>query len=191
MKFLIKFFLLFCVGVIAVGLWLSRDTGPVYPEGASESERAKILRLHQIKRAGGNDVVDAREEWDGQRLIVTHRVGTYHGGKSWVFGVFSSTQSIMEKLEEIAPGRYKQVNIDARLPTRSRLGEQGDTRGMLVYYNWGDIKAAHWENLTSFDVADLSEKLSLYGIAREPAQEYCLDGNTSRFSPRFCAEAMQ
>lgn len=184
-------FTLAFIGFIGYGLWAGRDPGPVYPERATDEQKQQILKLHKIKRED-RYFVEVSEEWMGQRLMIKYQPASFSDGTGWVRSFFFAAENLMGNLQKIAPNNgYKQIMFDVQLPTVSRLGEKGHSRGMLVQYNWDELKGAHWENLTGFDMGELPEKISFQRLGKESAIEYCSNGDNAKFAPKFCLLALQ
>lgn len=192
MNLIAKIALASLAGIVAYGVWSGRDTGPIYPEGASEAQKAQILRLHEIKRAGGRAFVEAREEWMGQRLYLVYQPERIADGPGWLRSYFSSARSLMIDLEEKAPGNaYKQVVIDVRIPTVDSLGKSGHSRGMLVHYDWERLRGANFDSYIAAIPAEQIEKVSFRRLGELSASEYCADQKYLEQTPRFCVLAAQ
>lgn len=188
MKLIAKTVLAAFVGVIAYGVWADRDAGPDYPEGASEAQKAQILRLHQVKRGGGRAFVEAREEWMGQRLHLVYQPERVADGTGWVRTYFSDARRLMQEVEAAAPGNaYKQLVIDVRLPTT----DGSHARGMLVQYDWERLRGADLDSYVAAIPAEQIEKVSFQRLGQLSASEYCADPKYLEQTPRFCALATQ
>jgi len=176
---------------IAVGLINDFDTGPEYPQGASEEQKAKIMIMHRIKKTGGKNIISAEEEWYNQRLSLKYQPDSIYDGKGWITSYFISAIDIMKELQNIHPSNnYKQIVFDVMIPTVSRLGESGDTRGMLIQYNWDELKKANWQNLYNWDAGNLAEKISFYPLGLQSAIEYCQDSKNTQYSMEFCKKVL-
>lgn len=181
---------LIALTVATAALFGCGDSGPEYPAGATNEQKANILKMHKIKRLGSH-ITSAEEEWMGQRLMLKYQPDSIHDGKGWVRSYFMTAMDVMKKLEEAAPGNsYKQIVFDVQLPTVDNLGNKGKSRGMLVQYNWDEIKNAKWENLSTWDAGNLLEKVSFQRLGLESGIEYCQDSDNAKWAKKFCLNVL-
>ncbi|WP_323017763.1 hypothetical protein [Castellaniella sp.] len=57
---------------------------------------------------------------------------------------------------------------------------------MIVHWNWEDIKAANWDNLSAASVGGLADKVSFQRLGRHAAIQYCNDDGNLRLARAFC-----
>ncbi|WP_322999972.1 hypothetical protein [Castellaniella sp.] len=165
--------------------------GPTYPEGATQEQKATILRLWNIQKID-KDFVSTEEEWDDQRLVVKYQPKAVLTESSWMRQSFSAAKSTMQTLSKTAPDHaYKQVVFDVWMPTTDKLGKDGFSRGMILQWNWDEIKGANWDNLSAAAVGGLAEKASFQRLGRHAAIEYCGDEDNLRFARDFCLKLLE
>jgi hypothetical protein len=157
-----------------------------YPPDATDAEKVQILQLHKIRQISPA-ITRTVDELDGKRLMVRYEPTFTHDGKGWVAAYFMTALDVMKKLNEIAPGNtYEQIVFDVRMHTIDRYGIGRRTQGMLIEYNWQEIRGTNWHQLNWREVGNLLEKVTFQRIGLESGAEYCLDGDNAQWAKTFC-----
>ncbi|KXA71069.1 hypothetical protein [Bordetella hinzii] len=176
------------VALVLVALF-GPEPGPEYPEGATAEQKAQILKLHQVKKLSPSYVA-VDEDMGGERLVFKYQPKAVMTESSWVDGFFHAAKRTMQRLDETVPANaYKTLVFDVQMPTVDNMGNSGTARGMLVWFDWGKIKAANWDNMTSYALGDLIQDVGFQRLGKSAAREFCKDGDHARAAGKFCGAA--
>lgn len=180
------------IGVVATLVALSLSMcGESDSEKKAKAEAFASMPFDQKLKSMSTRITDVNEVVKGEAVILTFYMPSILDGNDWARSFLDTATTVLSRFNEAAGDtKYKRVTFMAEVPTRDNLGNQGKQLGMKVTYDLAKLQGAKWENMTSFDVAELISDISFRPLGSDAVIEYCKDGDHIKYTPTFCKRAI-
>lgn len=124
-------------------------------------------------------------------VLITHFRKPVWDGKHWVSSFFFDALDIIKALQHIAGAeKLKTITFLVKTPTIDQMGKEGDQLGMKVTYELPPFKDANWDNMSSWNMANLPKEIEFKHLGLENAVEYCKDEDNVKNANTFCQHVL-
>ena len=182
---------------VAIGAWAVVVAIALATCGESDSEKKakasafEALPIDQKLKSLSSNITDVDEVVKSEALMITFFKPSIWDGKSWTWNFLETAKTVLSHMGEYSQGTaYKRVTFMAQIPTRNNLGQEGQELAMKVTYSMEKLANAKWDNMTSFDVAELADTIDFRRLGTESVIEYCKDSDHIKYTPIFCKRAV-
>ncbi|WP_054287170.1 hypothetical protein [Gulbenkiania mobilis] len=126
-----------------------------------------------------------------ESVLITHLRKPVWDGKHWVSSFFFDTLDIIKAFPQIAgTDKLRTITFLVRTPTVDQMGKEGDQLGMKVTYELPPFKAANWNNMSAWNMANLPKDIEFKRLGLESAVEYCKDEDNAKNANTFCRRVL-
>lgn len=161
-------------------------------EKQARAEAFAALPVDQKIKSISSDITEVDEVVKGEALMITFFKPSIWSGKNWTWNFLETAKDVLSRMGEVSQGvPYKRVTFMAQIPTTDNLGHEGSQLGMKVTYDLDKLRGANWQNMTTFDVAELADDISFRPLGTDAVVEYCNDGDKFKYTPTFCERAVE
>lgn len=178
------------VWAIVIGIGIA-TCGESDEQKRKKVEEFNALPIDQKVKSLSPNITEVNEVVKGEALLITFFKPSIWDGKNWTWNFLETSKMVLSRMKEISQGTpYKRLTFMAQIPTRNNLGQEGQQLAMKVTYSLDKFAGAKWENMTSFDIAELADDIDFRPLGTEAAIEYCKDGDHLKYTPIFCRRAL-
>lgn len=177
-------------GFVAVVIALSLSMcGESESEKKAKAEAYKAMPITEKIKSMSDLVVEVDEVVKGEALMITFFKPAIWDGKNWTWNFLETAKTVLSRMGEASQGvPYKRVTFMAQIPTKNNLGQEDKQLAMKVTYNLEKMAGAKWDNMTSFNVAELADDIEFRPLGTDAVIEYC-KGDNFKYTPTFCKRA--
>lgn len=161
------------------------------PDAKKKAEAYKAMPITEKIKTMSDMVIEVDEVVNGEALMITFFKPAIWDGKNWTWNFLETAKTVLSKIGDASQGvPYKRVTFMAQIPTRNNLGKEDKQLAMKVTYQLEKLAGAKWDNMNSFDVAELADEIEFRPLGTEAVIEYCKDGDHFKYTPTFCKRAV-
>lgn len=182
---------------VAIAVWAVIIAIALATCGDSDSDKKKkaaafdALPLDQKVKSLSSNIIEVNEVVKGEALMITFFKPSILDGNDWTRNFLDTAKAVLYRMGDVSQGvAYKRVTFMAEIPTRNNLGQEGKQLAMKVTYSLDKMAGAKWDNMTSFDVAELADEIAFRRLGTEAVIQYCKDGDHFKYTPTFCKRAV-